>query len=108
MAFNRGMSRVNPDQPSQVAGPHGRGFAAGLEALEGDWFAPLAEAFRAGRLERLRLSAPSDRGTLELALSASERWKFWRKPYAFDALLKSIAPAPMQIPDTAGPAHGPR
>ena len=80
----------------------------GLEALERDWFAPLAEAFRAGRIERLRLSAPSDRGTLELALSASERWKFWRKPYAFDALLKSIAPAPMQIPDTAGPAHGPR
>ena len=80
----------------------------GLETLEREWFAPLAEAFRAGRLERLRLSAPSDRGTLELALSASERWKFWRKPYAFDALLKSIAPAPMQIPDTAGPAHGPR
>lgn len=80
----------------------------GLEALEHDWFAPLAEAFRNGRIERLRVSAPSDRGTLELTLRASERWKFWRKPHAFDALLKSIAPAPMQMPDAPGSTHAPR
>lgn len=80
----------------------------GLEALERDWFAPLAEAFRAGRIDTLRLIAPGDRGTLQLELRRSERWKFWRKPHAFDALLKSVAPAPMQMPDTAEPAPGPR
>lgn len=71
----------------------------GLEAMERDWFGPLAEAFRAGRLDSLRLTAPGDRGTLRLELRASERWKLWRKPYAFDALLKSVAPAPMQLPE---------
>ncbi len=78
----------------------------GLEAMERDWFGPLAEAFRAGRIDTLRLTAPGDRGTLQLELRAGERWKFWRKPYAFDALLKSIAPAPMQMPDAPRPAHG--
>lgn len=75
-----------------------------LEALERDWFVPLANAFRAGRIDALRLTAPGDRGTLQLELRRSERWKFWRKPCGFDALLKSIAPAPMQMPDTAGSA----
>lgn len=75
----------------------------GLETLERDWLAPLAEAFRAGRLDTVRLTAPGDRGTLQLELHRSERWKFWRKPYAFDALLKSIAPAPMQTPHRPGP-----
>jgi len=80
----------------------------GLEALERDWFAPLADAVQRGRVDTLRLLAPGDRGTLQLEVSARERWKFWRKPYAFDALLKSIAPAPVQLPDAASPAHGPR
>ncbi len=79
----------------------------GLERLERDWFAPLAEAFRAGRLDTVRLTAPGDRGTLQLELHRSERWKFWRKPYAFDALLKSIAPAPMQTPHRPGPTDAP-
>lgn len=77
-----------------------------LEELERDWFTPLAKAFRSGSLDTLRLTAPSDRGTLHLELRRSERWKFWRKPYAFDALLKSVAPAPMQTPAAPGPSHG--
>ena len=80
----------------------------GLEALEHDWFAPLAEAVQRGRVDTLRLIAPGDRGTLQLEVRASERWKFWRKPYPFEALLKSIAPVPVQLPDAASPAHGPR
>jgi hypothetical protein len=70
----------------------------GLEALEHDWFAPLADAVQRGQLNSLQLCAPSDRGTLEVELRSRERWKFWRKPYAFDALLKSISPAPMTPP----------
>ena len=77
----------------------------GLEALERDWFAPLAAAFRRGELHALRLTAPSDRGTLHLDLRGSARWAFWRKPYAFDALLKSVAPAPMQMPAAAPPTN---
>jgi len=71
----------------------------GLETLEHDWFAPLAAAVQSGRIDTLRLRAPGDRGTLVLELRRSERWKFWRKPYAFDALLKSIAPAPVALPE---------
>ena len=80
---------------------------SGLEALEGDWFAPLAEAFRTGRIDTLHLTAPGDRGTLQLELRRSERWKFWRKPYGFDALLKSIAPVPMPMPHHPGPTDAP-
>lgn len=69
------------------------GWRNGLEALERDWFAPLAEALRRGRLDSLRLIAPGDRGTLELELSAAARWKFWRRPHPFNALLASLAPA---------------
>lgn len=74
---------------------------AGLEALERDWFAPLAAALGSGRLRALQLLAPGDRGTLELRLRAAERWKFWRKPYPFDALLKSAMPPPRALPDAA-------
>jgi len=70
----------------------------GLAELERDWFAPLADALRNKRLHALTLTAPGDRGTLELAARAADSWKFWRKPLAFDALLKSLAPAPTQLP----------
>lgn len=75
-----------------------------LEALERDWFAPLAEAVRRGQVTSLRLIAPGDRGTLRVELHSADRWKFWRKPYAFDALLKAVAPAPMPLPDAPPPA----
>lgn len=75
------------------------GWRRGLEVLERDWFAPLAAAFRNGELGELHLIAPSDRGTLEAELRGADRWKFWRKPYAFEALLKSVAPAPASLPD---------
>jgi hypothetical protein len=70
----------------------------GLEALERDWFAPLAEALRRGRLQTLRLTAPGDRGTLELVVRAADRWKFWRKPQSFAALLSAAAPPPRTLP----------
>ena len=78
-----------------------------LEALERDWFAPLADAVKRGQLNELQLTAPSDRGTLHVRLRSAERWKFWRKPYAFDALLKSIAPTPMTTAAAAPPTDLP-
>lgn len=71
---------------------------AQLVELERDWFAPLADALRSKRLHALTLTAPGDRGTLELVARAADGWKFWRKPFAFDALLKSLAPAAAPIP----------
>ena len=77
----------------------------GLQAIERNWFAPLAAAVQNGQLKTLRLSAPSDRGTLEVEVRSTNRWKFWRKPHAFDALLKSIAPAPTELPTAPPPTH---
>ncbi|NUQ48777.1 MAG: hypothetical protein HUU27_02505 [Phycisphaerae bacterium] len=79
---------------------------SGLDALERDWFAPLAEALNRGQIDSLRLIAPGDRGTLLVARRRSDRWKFWRKPYELDALLKSATPAPITLPD-APPATAP-
>lgn len=64
-----------------------------LAKLEHTWFAPLATALRSKRLRGLKISAPGDRGTLELEVRAADAWKFWRKPLPLDTLLKSIAPA---------------
>ncbi len=75
----------------------------GLEALERDWFAPLATALKRGRIDSLHISAPGDRATLLVANQRNERWKFWRKPYAFDDLLKSLAPAPLPLPEATPP-----
>jgi hypothetical protein len=69
-----------------------------LAALERDWFAPLAAALRVRRLQGLSLTAPGDRSTLELVVRAGDRWKFWRKPLAFDLLLKSLTPAVPAFP----------
>ena len=79
----------------------------GLQAIERDWFAPLAAAVQDGRVKTLRLCAPSDRGTLDVEVRSAERWKFWRKPYAFDALLKSIAPPPPDLPTAPPPTSSP-
>lgn len=69
-----------------------------LAALERDWIAPLAGALGDGRLQKLTLTAPGDRGTFELVVRSGERWKFWRKPLAFDTLLKSLTPAAPSLP----------
>ncbi|NMG77227.1 hypothetical protein [Aromatoleum diolicum] len=69
-----------------------------LVELERDWFAPISDSLRTKRLHTLTLTAPGDRGTLELLARATDGWKFWRKPLAFDALLKSLSPSPIQLP----------
>jgi hypothetical protein len=51
-----------------------------LVALETAWFAPLLAALKSRRVADLRISAPGDRATVELHISAGRLWKFWRKP----------------------------
>lgn len=57
-----------------------------LQRLETEWFAPLLAALKAGRSEPLRITAPGDRATLELTLTARGLWKFWRRPRPLDSL----------------------
>lgn len=56
------------------------------------WLAPLVAALYAGRVDGLRLRAPGDAASLELALDATDRWRFWRRPRAFADL--ALPPAP--------------
>ncbi len=77
-----------------------------LARVEREWFAPLVTALRAGRLQSLNLTAPGDRNTVELQARSGDRWKFWRKPLAFEALLASLPTTVAPAPDsTALPAQ---
>jgi hypothetical protein len=51
-----------------------------LLALESAWFTPLLAALKARQLTSLRISAPGDRATLDIAIAAGQLWKFWHKP----------------------------
>lgn len=51
-----------------------------LVRLERDWFAPLAEALRAGRIERLTLAGFGGEGGIEVGVTPTDLWKFWRRP----------------------------
>lgn len=51
-----------------------------LVRLEADWLAPALATLRAGRLDRLRLLAPGEHGSVELHIGRGDLWKLWRKP----------------------------
>ena len=51
-----------------------------LRQLEEKWFAPLAEAFRKGRLTSLTLLALGARHNMVFTLRRRARWQFWRRP----------------------------
>src|SRR5574337_374857 len=70
-----------------------------LLALEAAWFAPLLGMLQARRANALRISAPGDRATLEIAVAASQLWKFWRKPRNLEDLAAPGAPAPASSPN---------
>jgi hypothetical protein len=54
-----------------------------LEALERDWFAPLAVALRAGRIGMLSLHVP-DAG-LSVETVRGDLRRFWRRPKALES-----------------------
>ena len=51
-----------------------------LTRLEANWLVPALSALRAGELDRLRLLAPGEHGSVELLVGRGDLWKFWRKP----------------------------
>lgn len=50
-----------------------------LQALEQDWFAPVHDLWRRGKIRHLRLLLPDAGGTLAAELPMTNRWKFWRR-----------------------------
>ena len=58
-----------------------------LARLDADWFAPLAAAVRAGRVDRLELIVPAAYGTFCWTIRRPDFWRFWKK----NATLASVA-----------------
>jgi hypothetical protein len=52
---------------------------AALEALEGDWFAPLRDALRAGRIGMITVHAPAAARTQQTETTRQDLRYFWRK-----------------------------
>lgn len=61
-----------------------------LEQLDSDWFLPLKKG-RGNRVDRISLIAPTVYGELRYTLTASERWKFWKKGKALAAIAQELA-----------------
>jgi len=59
--------------------------------LEQEWLAPLLGALYGGSLRELRLTGLGDEAAIEVALTAADRWKFWRRPVALGDLDRDIA-----------------
>lgn len=51
-----------------------------MHALEQDWFAPLLQALRAGKLDRLNLICSNSTQLVETSASSASLKKFWIKP----------------------------
>jgi hypothetical protein len=57
-----------------------------LEQLESDWLAPALAALKRGELHSLVLAGFGEAGCMELELTRSARWLFWRRPKAMESL----------------------
>jgi hypothetical protein len=62
-----------------------------LSALEHDWFAPLRAALADGRVEELRIDAPTAYGVLSWHCRRSDRLKFWRRTPTLGDLAETLA-----------------
>jgi len=58
------------------------GWRAEIERLETGWFAPLDDALRSGRIDAIDLHWPCPGGLSTLHVTASDRFRFWRRPRA--------------------------
>lgn len=81
----------------QLLGPvlyeNGDDWQGACQALDADWFAPLAQAL-GNEVSTLRLVAPTIYGTLTWSSDGSGRWKFWKKGRPLAELARELAAAP--------------
>jgi hypothetical protein len=68
-----------------------------LLALEASHLAPSLSALKSGKFQSLTLTALGDRASLDIHLTRSDLWKFWKKPFVLENLLAA---------DQAGPLSG--
>lgn len=59
-------------------------FGAALQALERDWFAPLLEALRAGRIGMASVHVPDGGGAAAFETIRGDLRRFWRRPRAME------------------------
>jgi len=74
----------------KAAQEDGEGWRNTLEQLDSDWFLPLKKGL-GNRVDRISLIAPTVYGELRYTLTASERWKFWKKGKALAAIAQELA-----------------
>ncbi|MDP1952405.1 MAG: phosphoglycerate mutase, partial [Betaproteobacteria bacterium] len=75
-----GVSLIVLDQlraPARYGDAHG--WREGLAQLERDWFAPLLEALRVGRIGMLSLHALGPAGALSVEITRGDLRRFWRR-----------------------------
>ena len=66
------------------------GWRSDFAALESDWFLPLKNAL-GNRVDRISLIAPTVYGELHYTLTASDRWKFWKRSSPLQSTAKNLA-----------------
>jgi hypothetical protein len=66
---------------------------AGLLDLEARWFAPLQRALASGRIDHLRLEAPTAYATLAWESRRGDQWKMWRRPEPLATIAQALAKA---------------
>ena len=74
-----------------------------LQQLESLWFTPVLSDLKARRLTRVRIRVPDDRHLLELDVTTSSLWKFWRKPLALDTLLRQTPNPASDVASSTAP-----
>ncbi|MEN3111453.1 hypothetical protein ACFONG_08705 [Uliginosibacterium paludis] len=56
------------------------GWTDALSVIDRELLQPAIEGWQKGRINELRLLAPSDKGMLQITLPRIARWAFWRRP----------------------------
>ena len=72
---------------------NGAAYRAALLELERNWFSPLQAALAGGRVQGLRLQAPTAYGMLSWESDRRAQWKLWRRPQPLAAIAQTLAAA---------------
>jgi hypothetical protein len=82
---------VLEDLLGPVQAENGEAYRHALAGLEARWFAPLQKALAAGKIDQLRIEAPTAYATLTWECTRSDLWKLWKRPQTLAALARNLA-----------------